>query len=266
MSNADSFCFVFIFFLSWRAARIIFEKYPNERKCVVFPVHTMSDVEGNNSGRVTDYQFVKALEENARVLLVRSMKRAAIAKRKEAAKAMIDHFAKDFDCTYTEGQIFKKINNLKQRLRDKANTQKMGKADSLLMKLLAQENVKVNYFTDIRDEDATDNDVDQITDLQFVKTLGECGRSLLSGSNMSPAKRQAAKLMRNMFEEDFGITYTENSIFRQFNRIKRGLQTIMSKNRSKDGQSSLTKVEVALLKLLKEEKSKSESNFGSAFR
>lgn len=217
----------------------------------------MSDNEGSNTGRVTDYQFVKALEEYARVLLVRSMKPAAIAKRKVAAKAMIDHFAKDFDCTYTECQIFKKINNLKQRLRDKAHVQKKGKADSLLMKLLAQENVKVNYFTNDGDGDANDNDVDQITDLQFVKTLGECGRSLLSGSNMSQAKRQAAETMRNTFAEDFGIIYTENSIFKQFKRIRRGLQTMANRNRSRGVKSTLDKAETALLKLLEEENTKS---------
>lgn len=204
-----------------------------------------TDADGYGSGRVSDYQFVKALEDHGRVLLVRSMKPAAVVKRKEAAKDLIDYFAENFDVVYTESQIFKKMNNLKQRLKERVNTHKVNEAYSLLMRLLQEENQSL---------DCGKNETDQISDLQFLKTLSECGQALLIHSKQPAAqrvKRDSAQAMRDAFAEDFGILYSESKILMKFNSMRSRLRHKMN------AKSPLTEAEAMLKKLLNKENAKS---------
>lgn len=208
------------------------------------------DVDANGAGKVTDYQFVQALETCGRALLVKSMKPAAIAVRKEAATAVIDYFAEHHNFTYTANQIFKRIHNLRERLKRKFNTQKMGEADTLLMQLLTEENGSIRYSFSVGD-----GDTDQITKLQFVKTLSECGRAFLNNSEKPAAKKlkwDAAKSMKNTFHEDFDIKCTERQIFNKFKSMKMLLEQKIRR------KSPLTKAETMLMKLLDEETIKSE--------
>lgn len=212
------------------------------------------DADGYGSGRVTDYQFVKALEDHGRVLLVRSMKPAAVVKRKEAAKDLIDYFAENFDVVYTESQIFKKMNNLKQRLKEKVNTRKINEAYSLLLKLLQEEN---HSF------DSDKSEPDQISDLQFLKTLSECGQTLLIHSKQPAAqrvKRDSARAMRDAFAEDFGILYSESKILTKFNSMRSRLRQKMN------SKSPLTEGEAMLKKLLNKENSKSSYDSLNCFK
>lgn len=215
------------------------------------------DADGCGVSRITDYQFVKALQQYGHMLLIRSMKPAILAKRKDAAKTMINHFNETYDITYSESQIFKKINNLKQRLKEKVNSEKLREADALLIKLLAENNVSVT-----RSIDDDDNGTHQITPLQFVKTLSECGRALLISSKKLAAqsvKKNAAKSMRDTFAEDFGIVCTERQILKRFYSMTGNLKCKI--NKKGNILSSTTEAEMMLLKLLRRENHKSECEF-----
>lgn len=97
-----------------------------------------------------------------------------------------------------------------------------------------------------------------IPDHQFIKTVQECGRSLLNSSKRPAAitvRKDAAQTLIHTFKEKFGITYTENQIFKKFYNMKQRLRSRLNK------KEPLTVSEELLKKLLDEEELRSELGF-----
>lgn len=104
-----------------------------------------SDVDGISgiNKRVTDYQFLKTIEEYGRALLNSSKRPAAIAVRKDAVQAMMHFFSEKFGVSYTENQIFKRFYNMKQRLRTKIKKKEpLTDSEQLLKNLMDEEDLK----------------------------------------------------------------------------------------------------------------------------
>lgn len=97
-----------------------------------------------------------------------------------------------------------------------------------------------------------------VPDYQFLKTVEECGRALLNSSKRPAAitvRKDAAQTLIRTFIANFGITYTENQIFKKFYNMKQRLRSRMKKN------ETLTDSEQLLKKLLEEEELNSELDF-----
>lgn len=99
-----------------------------------------SALDASKRAAIPDFQFLKIAEHCGRALLSSSKRPAAVAVRKLAAQMVIRALIKEFGITYTESQIFKKICNMKQRLRVRIRKKEpLNESEQLLKHLLEEE-------------------------------------------------------------------------------------------------------------------------------
>lgn len=98
----------------------------------------------------------------------------------------------------------------------------------------------------------------RVTDHQFLKTIEGHGRALLNSSKKPAAiavRKDAVQAMMHFFSEKFGVTHTENQIFKRFYNMKQRLRAKLKK------KEPLTNSEQFLKNLMDEEDLKGELEF-----
>lgn len=95
---------------------------------------------------VPDLEFIEAVKKIGVVLLQKSQTPTIKQQKKSAVEQLVSNFKQKHKVVYTDGQIYKRLQNIKQRVKTKTDAKRSGneriilsKAEQILFDLMTQQ-------------------------------------------------------------------------------------------------------------------------------
>lgn len=116
---------------------------------------TIETIVVNQNQRISDLQFTVGIEKFGKILLSKSKTPTVKQKKHDAMEALIQYYYANHCAMFTEAQISKRVQNLKQKVKQKTDANKTGnkrinlsKCDEKWFDLMrAQENPTISQVT-----------------------------------------------------------------------------------------------------------------------